>query len=160
MSIGKEEKRLQTYHLTTNSKFCKHCLFQCSTSIYNSIQSVWCTYEEILLTKCTIRSGDPIPRIEYNEAELSTWKAVFDKVEDLLPGRACLTHRKYLELMKKECNFSPDNIPQLEDLSNFLKSINPHCYCRVKWLSTCLFHQERLGSPCGLLLAWSLPFSS
>ena len=70
-----------------------------------------------------IRSGDPIPRIEYNEAELSTWKAVFDKVEDLLPGRACLTHRKYLELMKNECNFSPDNIPQLEDLSNFLKSI-------------------------------------
>ena len=68
------------------------------------------------------RSGDPIPRIEYNEAELSTWKAVFDKVEDLLPGRACLTHRKYLDLMKKECSFSPDNIPQLEDLSNFLKS--------------------------------------
>ena len=68
------------------------------------------------------RSGDQIPRIEYNEAELSTWKAVFDKVEDLLPGRACLTHRKYLDLMKKECSFSPDNIPQLEDLSNFLRS--------------------------------------
>lgn len=41
---------------------------------------------------------------------------------ELLPGRACTIHRKQLEIMMKECGFAEDNIPQMEDVSNFLKS--------------------------------------
>ena len=67
-------------------------------------------------------SGDPIPRIKYNEAEISTWRAVWEEVDHLLPGRASKIHRKVLDVMKKECGYSKDNIPQLEDVSNFLKS--------------------------------------
>ena len=69
-----------------------------------------------------LNSGDPIPRVDYSAEEVATWKAVFRKVYELLPGRACTTHRKYLEVMKKECGYSEDNIPQMEDISQFLKS--------------------------------------
>jgi hypothetical protein len=37
-------------------------------------------------------------------------------------GRASTTHRKALEVMMKECGYSEHNIPQLEDVSAFLKS--------------------------------------
>ena len=46
---------------------------------------------------CVLLSGDPIPRIEYTSAELSAWREVFNKMNDLLPGRASKTHRKMLE---------------------------------------------------------------
>ena len=68
------------------------------------------------------KSGDRIPRIEYTKDEVKTWGAVYSKVVELLPGRASRIHRKYLELMKKECGFAEDNIPQMEDVSIFLKS--------------------------------------
>ena len=67
-------------------------------------------------------SGQPIPRVDYTPEEVTTWKEVYLKVVDLLPGRACTTHRKALEAMMKECNFSEDIIPQMEDVSNYLKS--------------------------------------
>lgn len=69
-----------------------------------------------------IFSGQPIPRIEYTPDEIATWKEVYTKAVDLLPGRACTTFRKALTNMIKECGFSPDNIPQMEDVSNYLKS--------------------------------------
>ena len=53
---------------------------------------------------------------------MATWSAVFKKVHELLPGRACTTHRRYLKMMKKECGYSQDSIPQMEDISQFLKS--------------------------------------
>ena len=70
----------------------------------------------------TSRRGDPIPRIEYTTEETATWKSVFEKVFELLPGRACSIHRIRLEKMMNECECSSENIPQMEDVSNFLKS--------------------------------------
>ena len=67
-------------------------------------------------------SGQPIPRVEYTPDELATWKEVYKKVFELLPGRACTTHRKALDIMRKECNMTEDNIPQMEEVSNYLKS--------------------------------------
>ena len=40
----------------------------------------------------------------------------------MLPERASSVHIKYLKLMEQECGFGLGNIPQLEDVSNFLKS--------------------------------------
>jgi len=38
-----------------------------------------------------------------------------------LPNKACNQHNGVLALLEKECGYSADNIPQLEDISNFLK---------------------------------------
>ena len=54
--------------------------------------------------------------------EIATWDAVYSKVFELLPGRASSMHRKYLSVMETECGFGLGKIPQLEDVSNFLKS--------------------------------------
>ena len=66
-------------------------------------------------------SGQPIPYLEYTPEEIRTWGEVYSKVVELLPGRASTTHRKALEVMMKECGFAENNIPQMEDVSNFLK---------------------------------------
>ena len=65
--------------------------------------------------------GDPIPYIEYTKEETATWGAVWEKVFELLPGRACSIHRVRLEKMMQECGTGPNCIPQMEDVSNFLK---------------------------------------
>ena len=43
------------------------------------------------------------------------------QVHELLQGRASSTHIKYLTIMERECGYGLGNLPQLEDVSNFLK---------------------------------------
>ena len=69
-----------------------------------------------------IFSGDAIPRIEYTPEEIATWKEVYSKAVEIYPGRACSIHRQRLDAMMKACGFAVDNIPQMEDVSNYLKS--------------------------------------
>ncbi|XP_033101668.1 tyrosine 3-monooxygenase-like [Anneissia japonica] len=68
------------------------------------------------------RHGQPIPRVEYSEEERSTWKHVYTTLSDLFPTHACKEHIRYFKMLEKEGVYSPDRIPQLEDVSNFLKS--------------------------------------
>lgn len=65
--------------------------------------------------------GDKIPHVEYTKEEIETWDAVYSKVHELLHGRASSTHVKYLKLMEQECGYGLGKIPQLEEVSNFLK---------------------------------------
>ena len=67
------------------------------------------------------KHGDTIPRIDYTPEEIQTWDSVYSKVFELLPGRASSMHRKYLAVMEAECGYGLGQIPQLEDVSNFLK---------------------------------------
>jgi tyrosine 3-monooxygenase len=65
--------------------------------------------------------GDAIPRIEYTETENKTWSCVFKMVKDLMPKHACMEYRKVFRMLEDEKIFVEDRIPQLEDMSNFLR---------------------------------------
>lgn len=69
-------------------------------------------------------SGDPIPRVTYLENEIATWGHVYSKVESLLPTHACKQFIDAINLLKREIGYGPQAIPQLEDVSNFLKRMN------------------------------------
>lgn len=62
----------------------------------------------------------PIPHISYTEQEKSTWKIVYNKLREMYPQHACKEHNYVFPLLELNCGYSPDNIPQLEDVSRFL----------------------------------------
>lgn len=66
-------------------------------------------------------SGDPIPRIEFTQEEVKTWGVVYRELNKLYPTHACREYLKNLPLLSKYCECREDNIPQLEDVSRFLR---------------------------------------
>ncbi|XP_035498304.1 tryptophan 5-hydroxylase 1a isoform X2 [Scophthalmus maximus] len=67
------------------------------------------------------KHGDPIPRIEFTEEEVKTWGVVYRELIKLYPTHACREYLKNLPLLSKYCECREDNIPQLEDVSRFLR---------------------------------------
>ncbi|MEJ1287076.1 tryptophan hydroxylase 1 [Cricetulus griseus] len=67
------------------------------------------------------KHGDPIPKIEFTEEEIKTWGTIFRELNKLYPTHACREYLRNLPLLSKYCDYREDNIPQLEDVSNFLK---------------------------------------
>ncbi|XP_076589054.1 tryptophan 5-hydroxylase 1-like [Chaetodon auriga] len=67
------------------------------------------------------KHGDPILRIDFTAEEVCTWGVVYRELNKLYQSHACKEYLKNLPLLTKYCNYSEDNIPQLEDVSRFLK---------------------------------------
>ncbi|KAK6012447.1 Biopterin-dependent aromatic amino acid hydroxylase [Ostertagia ostertagi] len=66
-------------------------------------------------------SGDKIPRIEYTAQEVETWRVVYNELVSLYPTHACKEFNYIFPLLQQNCGFRADNIPQLQDVSDFLK---------------------------------------
>ncbi|XP_029658871.1 tyrosine 3-monooxygenase-like [Formica exsecta] len=65
--------------------------------------------------------GDPIPSIPYTETENETWSRVFITVLDLVPKHACVEYQRVFKKLQEERIFEPHRIPQLQEVSDFLK---------------------------------------
>lgn len=124
------------------------------------------------------RSGDPIPHIEFTEEEVKTWGVVYRELNKLYPTHACREYLKNLPLLSKYCEFREDNIPQLEDVSRFLrgrfnvnmkKNKSAVSFAHI-FVSNVLSSQNALDLPSGLwlvicplvtsLLVWPSVFST
>ncbi|XP_065352509.1 protein henna isoform X1 [Cloeon dipterum] len=67
------------------------------------------------------RHGEPLPHVDYTKEEIETWGVVFKELSRLYPTHACKEHNHVFPLLIQNCAYREDNIPQLQDVSNFLK---------------------------------------
>lgn len=70
---------------------------------------------------------NPIERVEYHEDEVAAWGAVYNQLMKLYPAHACKEARHNLKLLQRHAGYGPGQIPQLEDVSVFLReaSVRP-----------------------------------
>uniref|UniRef100_UPI00358F0EAA phenylalanine-4-hydroxylase-like n=1 Tax=Myxine glutinosa TaxID=7769 RepID=UPI00358F0EAA len=68
------------------------------------------------------RHGQKIPRMKYTDEEVQTWGKVFSELKNLFPTHACQEFLRVFPLLEQHCGYREDNIPQLEDVSEYLKS--------------------------------------
>lgn len=67
------------------------------------------------------KHGEPLPHVEYTKEETETWGIIFRNLTKLYKTHACREYNHVFPLLVDNCGFREDNIPQLEDVSNFLK---------------------------------------
>lgn len=77
--------------------------------------------KEIAEIAFAYKYGDAIPHIDYTEVENKTWCSVFRTVKDLTPKHACAEYRVAFKKLEEENIFVEDHIPQLQEMSDFLR---------------------------------------
>lgn len=59
--------------------------------------------------------------MNYTEEEINTWSIVYKNITKLHKTHACREYNNVFPLLINNCGYREDNIPQFEDISNFLK---------------------------------------
>jgi phenylalanine-4-hydroxylase len=77
---------------------------------------------ELAKISLSYKYGDDIPTIRYTPEEIKTWGLVYSNLESLQDAYACKEYREIMPLMEKHCGYSKSNIPQVKDISDFLRS--------------------------------------
>jgi len=67
------------------------------------------------------RYGEPLPNVEYTKEEIDTWNTVFTELTKLYPTHACRELNYVFPLLTQNCNYKLGTIPQLREVSKFLK---------------------------------------
>ncbi|TMS35736.1 hypothetical protein L596_003067 [Steinernema carpocapsae] len=67
------------------------------------------------------KHGEKIPRVDYTENEIGAWRTIYEELVNLYPKHACAEFNYIFPLLQQNCGYGPDNIPQLQDVSDFLK---------------------------------------
>ena len=65
---------------------------------------------------------EPIPNLVYNDEEKATWKFCYSKLRHLFKTHACKEFNWTIDQFEKEVGFTENDIPQLEDISQFLRA--------------------------------------
>merc|ERR1711923_555603 len=68
------------------------------------------------------KHGTPIPKVNYTEQEKGVWKVVYNNLKRLYKTHACYEHNHVFPLLEENCGYSENEIPQLQRVSDFLKS--------------------------------------
>lgn len=71
----------------------------------------------------TYMHGQEIPRVEYSQAEVECWEAVYSRLQVLQKQYACDEFNECMPRLEKYAGYAPNNIPQLQDISNYLSQV-------------------------------------
>jgi len=70
----------------------------------------------------TYRHGQHMPRVRYTDQETKTWGTVYGRLRELHKFHACNEINEVFPDLERHCGYAVDNIPQLQDISDFLQS--------------------------------------
>ena len=64
--------------------------------------------------------------MEYTPEEIKTWATIYQKLKSLYPTHACAEFNHILPLLEQNCGYSEANIPQVQDVSDYLQGLNTY----------------------------------
>ena len=78
--------------------------------------------QAIVEAAANFRHGDALPRVAYSARETETWGLVYAKLRTYTKEFAVDTYNAILPEMERHCGFGERQVPQLQDVSDFLRS--------------------------------------
>lgn len=64
----------------------------------------------------------PVPKVKYTEAEVETWKTIYEALSPLHKMNACHEFNTAMTEMEKNCGFASNHIPQIADINSYLST--------------------------------------